>query len=288
MDAANYITTLDRIASRRGRPTDASYAIIDLAVDHEFLREMYNAMSWERVEWWSLFEGRKWQQSWSNGPILVDLKRSSAFVDEVISMMENRSLGVLIQTALGAGELLQHCRRLLLGPEESGERLLRFYEPRMLGPLLCVLDDAQRQHIAPPTEEWSWHDGLVWRYSPQKQKSWGSVSNGRIFISDDRLQQLTPYRLAAESWGLADYYQDKLTEHPEPTTWVLTRLLEAHEVGISRLSDQERWLRLAIRHGDFFPSAARFQDVWDQEQRTVSERLTALESLRKNDDVPTV
>src|SRR5680860_849782 len=73
MDAANYITTLDHIAPKGDRPKSLDYAIVDLAVDHDFLKFLYEGMQREPIEWWCLFEGTNWQACWSKGPILVDL-----------------------------------------------------------------------------------------------------------------------------------------------------------------------------------------------------------------------
>ncbi|MDX1636197.1 MAG: DUF4123 domain-containing protein [Marinobacter sp.] len=288
MDAAHYITTLEQTVPVSNKPETAAYAIVDLAVGHDFLQRLYEAMNPGPIEWWSLFEGSEWQGSWTNGPILVELSNSTAFIEQLASEMEGQSLGVLIESSASATDLRERCQHWLLGSDASGKRLLRFYEPRMLGPLLCVLGDGQRQQLVPPNEQWSWHDGAHWRSVAPTPDAAMDAGEARVTVSDDQLRKITPYRMAAESRNLADHYRERLAEYGDPATWVMARLLDAQQAGITQVSDQERWLRLVLRHGDAFPVADRFRGILDQTQRSASERLTALESLRKNDDAPTV
>jgi hypothetical protein len=56
---------------------------------------------------------------------------------------------------------------------------------------------------------------------------------------------------------------------------------------MTKVSDQERWLRLAIVHGDDFPEIREYREILKQEQWSASERLTAMESIRKSDYVAT-
>ena len=44
MDAAYYITTLEEMSPKSDKPQVASYAIIDLAIAHDFLKQLYNVM----------------------------------------------------------------------------------------------------------------------------------------------------------------------------------------------------------------------------------------------------
>src|SRR5690554_755741 len=129
MDVANYISTLDSVAPKGEQPKEASYAIIDLALDPDFIGFLYDGQNQEPIEWWSLFEGSCWHASWLNGPILVDLRSSDAFCKQVLSRMERRSLGVLIGSSLEAPDLLQRSQQWLFCMDSSQERLLRFYEP---------------------------------------------------------------------------------------------------------------------------------------------------------------
>ena len=49
MDAAYYITTLEEMSPKSDKPQVASYAIIDLAIAHDFLKQLYNVMANETV-----------------------------------------------------------------------------------------------------------------------------------------------------------------------------------------------------------------------------------------------
>ncbi|MFL1455946.1 DUF4123 domain-containing protein [Marinobacter sp. GN3S48] len=284
MDAAFYITTLEDTAPQGNKPEVASYAIMDLAVAHDFLERLYGAMANQPIEWWSLFEGTEWQSDWSSGPILVDLRSCGTFMQQLAIDMEARSLGVMIETPLDAQKLRDRCQKWLFGA--GGAQLLRYYEPRMLGPLLCVMGDVQLRQFMPPGEQWFWHDGLVWRTLTGKDSA-TTIEESLTSVSEEQLRQVSRYRMAAQAESFASYYGSSLTACKDPTVWVLNCLLEAHESGVTTVSDQERWLRLAIRHGDAFPADAQYQEVLKQEQWSASERLTAMESIRKPDYVPT-
>lgn len=286
MDAAYYITTLDRTAPKGERPKAVDYAIVDLAMDHDFLKFLYESMGAEPIGWWSLFESTGWQESWFRGPILVDLRNNVASMEQVVKRMEAYPLGVLIRSPLAATDLLQRGRQWLFSLDSSQEQLLRFYEPRMLAALLCVMGSSQRKRFAPPGERWFWHDGSGWcsRRPVENEAIIPDISE--VSISGEQLDQISNYRMAAESRVLASYYQDKLTEREDPITWVLAHLLEARKCGFSQVFDQERWLRLALRHGDAFPASPQFRDVLSQEILSASERLSIMEDLRRTDNVP--
>ncbi|WP_171040064.1 DUF4123 domain-containing protein [Marinobacter shengliensis] len=288
MDAANYISTLDSVAPIGEQPKEASYAIIDLASDPDFMSFLYGGQNQEPIEWWSLFEGSCWQASWFNGPVLVDLRSSEAFGKQVVSRMERRSLGVLIGSSLGASDLLQRSQQWLFCMDSSQERLLRFYEPRMLAALLCVMDNSQRESLVLPDERLIWHDGQVWRSSAPSRKGGFASKTNNIVISDEQLQLVPAYRLAAESRGYAFYYENQLSGYEDPVVWVLERFLEAKNFGFSKLSSLERWLRLALLHGDAFHCATGFHEVLSQEHLSASERLEAMEGMRKIANVTTV
>lgn len=286
MDAAHYITTLEATAPRCRKPESASYAIVDLAIAQDFLKQLYGAMANETVEWWSLFEGSEWQPDWDSGPILVNLQNCDTFTQQLAADMESRPLGVLIQTSLGAIDLRDRCQKWLFGTE--GTRwLLRFHEPRMLAPLLCVMGDAQRHQFMPAGEQWFWHDSLTWRTRIAPANSAPSKEESLITVSEDQLRKASYYRMAAQAQDFASYYHSSLASYEDPSVWVLNRLLEAHKAGMTKVSDQERWLRLAIRHGEDFPEAPEYRKILKQEQWSASERLTAMESIRKPEHVTT-
>jgi len=287
MDAANYITTLDHIAPKGDRPKSLDYAIVDLAVDHDFLKFLYEGMQREPIEWWCLFEGTNWQACWSKGPILVDLCNNAAFVEKLVNRMENQPLGILIQSPLEAADFLRRSRQWLFSLESSQERLLRFYEPRMLAALLCVMESSQRERLVLTGERWSWYDGFAWRSRLSMESTAIIPDSCRLFISDEQLRQVPTYRMAAESHILANHYKKQLKEHEAPAVWVLAHLLEANKHGYSKVSDLERWLRLALCHGNAFPTSTRFRDVLSQESLPSSEQLSVMEGLRRTDNAPT-
>lgn len=286
MDAAYYTTILEKMAPPGNKPEAGSYAIVDLAIARDFLKQLYSVMASETVAWWSLFEGSEWQPDWSSGPILVDLRNCSAFTLQLVEDMETRPMGVLIRSSLDAKDLRDRCQKWLFG-SGGARQLLRFHEPRMLGPLLCVMGDAQRHQFVHPSEHWSWHDGQVWR-THMRSVTGSTVLNEEppISVSEDQLREASHYRMAAQAQDFVSYYEGNLTSHQDPLVWVLNRLLDAYKAGMKKVSEQERWLRLAIMHGADFPKNPEYRKILKQ-QWPASERLTAMESIRKSDDVST-
>jgi hypothetical protein len=150
------------------------------------------------------------------------------------------------------------------------------------------MGDAQRHQFVPPGEQWTWHDGGVWRTHIAAVTDNAVLNEEPLSpVSEDQLRQASHYRLAAQAQDFASYYESNLISHKDPSVWVLDRLLEAHRAGMTKVSDQERWLRLAIVHGDDFPEIREYREILKQEQWSASERLTAMESIRKSDYVAT-
>jgi len=281
MDIARYISTLKRLVTNTERPLRFDYAVLDLAVDKNLLRVIYEAMAHEAVEWQSLFLGGRFQTWWANGPVLVDVREAPVFQGQLLERLENQPIGVLLRSDLSVDALfsrLVYWTNDALGSEGS---VLRFHEPRMFGPLVCALSDGPVEELTGCGSAWYWHD----------THSWQSVTPPTALTEDQARVALPPemvtrtsidaaryYRLAADARGYAHYYRGHLPETQDPDSWVLQRLLEGQEAGFKADSHLERWLRLSIRHGEGFHQRPAFKSLWMQENLTSPEKLTAMES----------
>jgi Domain of unknown function (DUF4123) len=274
MDAVNYINTIDALGLRNTTPYEPEFAVVDLAVDDQFLSQLYGGMKQAAIEWFSLFMGSSWQENWKQGPVLLDLSGSPDFSQELMVMMEVRSLGVLIHSGAGLDEMRQHCQRWLFKSDAS---ILRYYEPRMLTALLATMTEGQSSGLVRPGESWTWHNGQDWvQYQPTSENL--LTEDQPPCLTSEQLRDVHWYRLAAHAREYAEHYRDNLVSQANPQTWIMKCLMKASESGFRARADQERWLRLAIKYGDTFHQQDAFRIVMEQQALAPADQLTAMES----------
>jgi len=274
MDAVNYINTLDDLGLILAVPTEPTFGIVDLAADAGFLSQFYGGMSQANMEWFSLFLGSSWQADWDQGPILLDFTSSPDFARDLVAMMEAKPLGVLIQSNASSAEMLRRCQRWLFSSDAS---ILRFYEPRMLTPLIAAMTEVQRSDLVRPGESWAWHNGHEWVQYQSTSENPEAVDKTPI-VTAEQLKDVPWYRLAEHAREYAEYYRGNLNTHYDPKAWVMSCLMKANESGFKTKADQERWLRLAIRYGESFYKQDAFKTVMEQQALTPAEQMTAMES----------
>lgn len=274
MDAVNYINTLDDLGLILAVPTEPTFGIVDLAADAGFLSQFYGGMSQANMEWFSLFLGSSWQADWNQGPILLDLTSSPDFARDLVAMMEAKPLGVLIQSNASSAEMLRRCQRWLFSSDAS---ILRFYEPRMLTPLIAAMTEVQRSDLVRPGESWAWHNGHEWVQYQSTSENPEAVDKTPI-VTAEQLKDVPWYRLAEHAREYAEYYRGNLNTHSDPKAWVMSCLMKANESGFKTKADQERWLRLAIRYGESFYKQDAFKTVMEQQALTPAEQMTVMES----------
>lgn len=279
MDAAHYITTLECVAPRASAPETYDYAILELAASDNLLEQIYSAMSHERLQWWSLFEGTEWQDAWENGPVLVDLRSAADFRRQLLSQLESAPLGVVFESELTVETLRQNLAARLCGSQAGAGHLLRFYEPRMIAPLLSALVEQKRQALLVPGCRWYWHDGHGWRGAVAIEDGHcGSWESEPMLVTQQELREAEVYWVAGEACGYADHYAKALTSVESPKHWVFNCLQSAREAGFQKTGHLERWLRLAIQHGADFSRLEPFRSTLSRDDLALTERLTAMES----------
>ncbi len=280
MDAANYISTLELIAPRTTAPENYDFAILDLASAETLLEQIYSGTVSERIEWWSLFEGTSWQPDWASGPILIDLRDAPGFRTQLRLQLESSSMGILITSGYSAEELRQHLTRWVFESLPAKQQLLRFYEPRMFAPLLCVLSKQSRQNFLAVGHQWYWHDGHVWHESRGSNQPADELrDSGQVVVSATELKNSERYWLAGEASGYATYYDEALGHTKRPAVWVFNCLEEAQKAGFLSAAYLERWLRLALRLGADFHHSEPYQEVLSRDDLSPRDRLIAMESM---------
>lgn len=171
MDAANCISTLEQRAPEGVRPQVADYALMDLACDDSFMTRLYHAMAKEAIDWWSLFEGTPLQPSWKAGPILLDLRAAPRFQTELLAWAEATPVGVFLASGQPLSEVRKVASRWLTQIAGGSGTLLRYYDPRILAPLLCVLSSEPAGRIAG-----AGRDVALARWSPLAPCGWAFAS----------------------------------------------------------------------------------------------------------------
>lgn len=279
MDAANYITTLDRIAPGSVEPKKYDFAVLDLAGNDELLEQIYAGMTNERIQWWSLFEGTDWQGAWAQGPVLIDCRNAASFRARLVSQLESVPLGLVFNSEQSTEVLRQHLSSWLCDHQAATGQLLRFYEPRMIAPLLSALSERKRRALLAPGSHWYWHDGHRWREASGVDEGLvEDVEDDQLWVTQQELQQAESFWLAVEACGYADHYATALASVESPACWVFDCLKSARNTGFQKSEHMERWLRLAIQHGADFPRTKPFRSLLSREDLIPSERLTAMES----------
>lgn len=285
-DAARFINTLDETAPPSNQPATADFAILDLAVDDDLLRRIYAGMTHEAISWRSLFENTAWFEVWDHGPILVDLRQCPTFCAELIDKLSRSPMGLLLKTNWDMDSLHDHITQWIHKGLSSDGQLMRVHEPRMFGPLLCVMDDVQYRMLTAAGSHWSWHDTHTWRSTTSDQPQSPVDVSDIPRLPTARLEETKPYWLAAEAHGYSAHYKDALREQAAPTHWVLERLLEGSALGFQLSSHLERWLRLSIRYGADFHRRAPHDAIMSAPHKTLSDRLSAMESASEIQHAP--
>ncbi|MAA67057.1 MAG: hypothetical protein CL581_20045 [Alteromonadaceae bacterium] len=279
MDAAKNINTLNQKAGLSGAPTRVDFAIVDLAIDDDLLKNIYAGMTSETIEWWSLFTDTSWQENWQHGPILVDLRHASKMQSQLIAIAAEVPIGLMITSKWQPVALRDYLAHWLCSSTEGEGKLLRFHEPRMFGPLLCALANEQSALLGNAASSWHWHDSHQWReHWPTQPADSPHETLPEVAVASNQIEAVTPYRLAADAQGYAEYYASVLSTTPEPEHWALERLIDANEAGFNNSAHQEQWLRLALRHGADFYLHPPFKALLVREDLSPTERFIAMES----------
>lgn len=285
-DAARFINTLDETAPPSEQPDSADFAILDLAADNDLLRRIYAGMTHEAISWRSLFENTDWFEQWEHGPILVDLRQCPAFRAALFGQMNQLPMGLLLETSWDMDSLHDHISRWIHKGLSNDGQLMRLHEPRMFGPLLCIMDDMQYRALTAAGSRWIWHDTHTWRSTTLDQPQPPAELSDIPRLPESKLEETKPYWLAAEAHGYSTHYRDALPNQTVPTHWVLERLLEGSTHGFHQSSHLERWLRLSIQYDADFHSRAPYKTILSDQHKTLSDRLSAMESASENQHAP--
>ncbi|WP_341581487.1 DUF4123 domain-containing protein [Marinobacter metalliresistant] len=286
MDAANYISTLDRLELLNQEPFRADFAFIDLAVDERFLQFLYDSDRQGAVHWRSLLENTRWQASWQAGPVFLEFAGDSHFRDKLKERLTQLPLGILVESSESPEQVFEWAQGWLLALADSDERLFRFYDPRSFRPLMATLQERSRSMVNPGAAIYWSQSGAWYAYRSAGQTETGDAPEG-ISLSQAELLELPGFRLADRAMVYTNVYRDYLPYSENPGVWVLEQLQEANSLGFESASLQERWLRLRIRNGAPLLGRLDYREIMNKPDMTPADRLNAMESILESTDATT-
>ena len=240
------------------------YAIIDPLADNKPLQYWYRYA--DKTDAWSLYTGTEFADDVLSGPWLLPLAQLPGWQEWWQAQEQaGYATGILLASEHPPEKLVLHWQSLLIAGLDGEEVMFRYYDPRVLGPMLYTFtEDETRRFLGPTNELLLWHnnDWLMAAPYPEPDltehaEPWWRMRNEHfagqpgekaVIIDnlDDWLWQNKPKLM--KQWlkrnndvriALAGHY-DQMIAEGIPTLW------------------QPVWLLLNLfEHGDWWPAIQR-------------------------------
>ncbi len=135
------------------------YAIIDPLAENEPLKYWYQHA--DSTDAWPLYAGTEYGDDVLSGPWLLPLAQLPSWSSWWQEQEENeQATGFLLASEVPPERLVQHWKSLMKAGLDGEEVLFRFYDPRVLGPMLFTFtEDETRRFLGPTDEILVWHEG---------------------------------------------------------------------------------------------------------------------------------
>ncbi len=134
------------------------YVIIDPLADNKPLEYWYRNA--ESTDAWPLYAGTEFSDDILSGPWLLPLAQlpgwESWWQEQETA---GQATGILLASEHEPAKLLKHWQSLLLAGLDGEEVLFRYYDPRILAPMLYAFtEDETRRFLGPTNELVIWHN----------------------------------------------------------------------------------------------------------------------------------
>src|SRR5690554_993154 len=155
-------------------PSRIPFVILDLAYHPSVLEWIYEEVEARQPgSCRPLLLGTDFQERWQVGPALVDLRYVPGARDDLISKYKETLPGIfLTHPAERFDEVAAWLQQFLFMSRGAQMNLMRFYDPRVFGSFLSVLDPQQYEHFIPP--------GVTWRNKIDRKSTRLNSSHVRI------------------------------------------------------------------------------------------------------------
>ncbi|MPY21268.1 DUF4123 domain-containing protein [Shewanella sp. YLB-07] len=144
------------ITQSAARIDSAQYAIIEPLLCPDITQWLYEEGTSARSI--PLFSDTPYQSLAEEGPLLIELAERTQLISRIKSASQRFSIGCFIQSGLSfeaLADLLAECLTINSGQNLA---LFRFYEPRMLLPLMMVMSTTDKQHFFQGITSFIWFD----------------------------------------------------------------------------------------------------------------------------------
>jgi hypothetical protein len=273
------MTMIEPVSAKKTKPQNADFAILDLAQQEEgvLLGWLYSHFEHKEIPWVSLYFGSELNSDWTAGPILVELRGANEFQDALIERCQTEYLGVLIHAGdISLITMAKHLCSLITVQLDNKPALFRFYDPRSLGPLLEVLEPAQRQRLTGPVERWSWYQYQNWYQWGTQARSTTSATEKSLTISAAQRVQMDTARSRQFAQSLIHTYRAHIPDD-DAETFVMNEVQASSSVGLTSLADQERWLRMALKVQHPLIESPQWCEIAQSGEKTAAQILNQLE-----------
>lgn len=256
--------------------------VLEAAADNDLHSQLYQLNNCGMPQWEPLFHGTPYEELLDVGPALIRSDETDGWAAYASNLLEQSNAGCVLylERPLDWDKAVEHCKSLLtVHTNDQQAQLMRFFEPRWLEPLLDSLSEGELQQFFGPFSGLAWRNELGWRYAERPYPWDGEVQKaGWLALSPQHQREMEASRLRIISEEMARDYQAALPTQA-PAEYVNGQLLIATDRGVQQKAHYERWLRLAITHGEGFWQQDEPRAVLDRDDLAIGEKLDELESL---------
>ena len=231
-------------------PSRIPFVILDLAYHPSVLEWIYEEVEARQPgSCRPLLLGTDFQERWQVGPALVDLRYVPGARDDLISKYKETLPGIfLTHPAERFDEVAAWLQQFLFMSRGAQMNLMRFYDPRVFGSFLSVLDPQQYEHFIPPGVTWYWQNGLQWCAASSGTELDRQARPDALTwqFRDTQIDEFSARRRREFVDALTDNY-GKFTPSESPQKYVDDVVTFAEALGMDSKADIEKVLRLLIQ-----------------------------------------
>ncbi|WP_309043506.1 DUF4123 domain-containing protein [Marinobacter sediminicola] len=256
------------------------FVILDLAYHPSVLAWIYEEIETQSPgSWRPLLFGTAFQERWQMGPALIDLHNVPGAQDALINKYKDRFPGVFLANPTeNLDELAGWLQQFLYMSRGAQLSLMRFYDGRVLGSFLSVLDQQQYKHFVPPETCWYWQtDAQWWKTSSDDEAVELDRPSGFTWhFRDSQVEEFTAERNGAFIDVLTEKY-GKFIPSENPRNYVDNTAKLADSIGLDSKADVEKVLRFLIQKKSQ-PDAPFYSSLIKRVDLTTYQKLDAIEN----------
>jgi hypothetical protein len=262
------------------------YALIDPLADNKPLQHWYQQAA--TTDAWPLYAGTEFADDLLYGPWLLPLAQLPDWATWWSAQEQaGYATGILIASEHPPQTVLQHWQSLLIAGLEGEEVLFRYYDPRILGPMLFTFHEEETRRFLGPTNEillWYQDDWLIAAPHPEPEltehhEPWWRMKESHFVGQPGEDARLTEslddylwqnHRLLMQQW-----YQS----NDDLKTVITSHIPAMHQADIPKLY-QPIWLILQLfDYSSWWPSILTHitQDESDEQTELMNRTLAAIQ-----------